>query len=357
MSETRSRPRSRRGSIFFPLLLVIIGVIILLVNLGVLTGDIWNVLVQLWPILLIVLGLDSIYKREGLVDPTFLIGVGIVFLMGNLGYLNVNTWQLILTLWPILLIAIGFDILVGRRSLWLSLLGMVVIILILLGSLWLFGATFSVAGAITGEQIQQGLEGANRAIVKVEPGAGELRIGAMNQEGILLAGRIPDLPSNEVRSSYTLQGGVGTYRLHEAGGQFLLPSRSAQKWIWDLEVTNTIPVGLELAMGAGKIDADLRELKLDNLVIALAVGETRVVLPERGRLDASIKGTIGQIVIIVPPGVGVQIRADKGLANLSTPQNYARIGDIYESPGFDRAENQVEIDCSMAIGNISIQEE
>lgn len=357
MSDSKSRPRRSRGSIFFPLLLVIIGVVILLVNLGVLTGDIWNVLVQLWPILLIVLGLDSIYKREGLVGPTFLIGLGVVFLMGNLGYLNVNTWQLVLTLWPILLIAIGFDILVGRRSLWLSLLGMVVIILILFGSLWLFGASISVGGAVTGEQIQQSLDGANRAIVKIEAGAGELQLGAMNQEGILLTGRIPDFAGNEVRSSYMVEGGVGAYRLREAGGQFLLPSRSAQKWVWDLDVTNTVPVQLELAMGAGKIEADLRDMELESVNIALAVGETRVVLPERGRLNATIKGAIGQIVIIVPRGVGVEIRADKGLANLSTPPNYTRVGDTYRSPGFASAENQVEIDLSMAIGNISIQEE
>lgn len=357
MSEKTSSPRRRRGGIFFPLLLVVIGVVILLVNLGVMTGDVWNVIARLWPILLIVIGLDSIYKREGLVGPTFLIGLGIVFLLGNLGYLSVNTWQLILTLWPILLIAIGFDILVGRRSIWLSLLGMAAIILILFGSLWLFGASISVGGAVTGEQIQQSLEGANRATVKIEPGAGELQIGAMTQEGILLAGTIPDMPGNEVRSSYTVQGNVGDYRLHESGGQFILPTRSAQKWLWDLDITNAIPVELELAMGAGKINADLRDMKLDILKITLAVGETRVVLPKQGRLDAKINGAIGQIVIVVPRGVGVQIRADKGLANLSTPQNYTHVGDTYESPGFDSAENQVEIDLSMAIGNISIQQE
>lgn len=357
MSEKTSSPRRRRGSIFFPLLLVIIGVIILLVNLGVMTRDVWDVIAQLWLVLLIVIGLDSLYKREGLVGATFLIGLGTVFLLGNLGYLSVNTWQLMLTLWPILLIAIGIDILVGRRSLWLSLLGMAVIILILFGSLLLFGASISVGGAVTGEQIQQGLEGANRAIVRIEPGAGDLKIGAMDQDNILLAGNIPDAVGNEIRSSYAVVSGVGTYRVYATGAQFMLPSRSAQKWVWDLDISNAIPVDLSLTMGAGKIYADLKDLRLDRIYISLGVGETTVILPQQGRLNAQIEGAVGQMIIIVPGDVGVKLRADRGLANLNAPGNYVRVGDDYESPGFENAINRVEIDLSMAIGTVSIREE
>jgi LiaI-LiaF-like transmembrane region/Cell wall-active antibiotics response LiaF, C-terminal len=357
MSENTPSRRRRRGGIFFPLLLVAIGVIILLINLGVVTGDIWNMILQLWPILLIVIGLDSIFKREGMAAPTFLIGIGVVFLLANLGFLSVNTWQMVFTLWPILLIAFGFDILVGRRSLLLSLLGMAVIIVILVGSLWVFGVNFSGGNVVSGEQIQQSLNGATRASVVIESSSGELKIGSMSQPEILLDGRVPSVDEEKIRSSYTVSGGEGTYRLSDTGAQIFFPTRRAQDWFWDLDITDSIPVGLGLSMGAGSVDAGLRDLNLENLTVNLAIGETTVTLPDQGRLNAQLEGAIGHIVIIVPRGVGVRIKADTGLASLNVPDSYLRVGDAYKSPNYDSADNRVDIVASIAIGSVDIRQE
>ena len=357
MSENTPAPKRKRGSIFFPILLVAIGVVLLLINLGVVTGDLWEMVVQLWPILLIVIGLDSIFKREGMVAPAFFIGVGIIFLLSNLGYLSVNTWQMVFTLWPIMLIAIGFDILVGRRSLLLSLLGVVVILIVLAGSLWIFGVSFTGGNVVSGEQIQQSLNGATRAIIKIESSAGEMQIGSMSQPDILLDGRIPSAEEEKIRSSYTVSNGVGTYRLSDTGAQVFLPTRHAQDWLWDLDITNAIPVDLGLSMGAGSAEAALRDLNLENLTVNLAVGSATVTLPDQGSMEAQLEGAIGHIVIIVPRGVGVQVRADTGLASINVPENYSHAGDVYESPGYSSAENRVDIVVSIAIGSVDIRQE
>lgn len=48
--------------------------------------------------------------------PLLLIGVGIVFLLSNLGYIAPVSARAVLQLWPLLLILIGVDILLARRS-------------------------------------------------------------------------------------------------------------------------------------------------------------------------------------------------------------------------------------------------
>jgi hypothetical protein len=45
-----------------------------------------------------------------------LIGLGVVFLLNNPGILNWSVWDVIFRLWPVLLIAAGLDILIGRRA-------------------------------------------------------------------------------------------------------------------------------------------------------------------------------------------------------------------------------------------------
>lgn len=44
---------------FFGLIIVLIGVVFLLQNLGVITGDAWN---YIWPVIIILIGLSMLFK-------------------------------------------------------------------------------------------------------------------------------------------------------------------------------------------------------------------------------------------------------------------------------------------------------
>jgi hypothetical protein len=355
MSDSKVPRRRNRGSIFFALLLVILGVIFLLSNTGVIQGDVWSLIAQFWPLLLVVIGLDSIYKREGLVAPTFLIGIGVIFLLANLGYLSVNIWQMVLTLWPILLIAIGFDILIGRRSVWAAIAGMILILVILAGSLWLFGVSASQASSVQGETIQQSLDGATRAEVKIEPAAGDIQIGATSLDGILIEGSVPTKSSQNIESSYTVSGGVGTYLLRETGSRSFLPGQKPGQMDWNLDLTDAVPLDLTLQLGAGNLQADLSTLDLDNLSVNTAVGNSEVILPAQDGLVAEIEGAIGQFEVTVPDGVGVQLQADTALVTLQVPPDFVRVGEAYQSPGYPSASQRIDLVVKLAIGNVVIR--
>jgi hypothetical protein len=357
MSTSDTSPKRKRVGIFFPLLLIIIGVLLLLSNFGIISGDYWSLIWQFWPLLLIVIGLDSIFKREGLVASTFMIGIGVIFLLANLGYLNVSVWQMVLTLWPILIIAIGFDILIGRRSIWASIAGIVVIVAILFGSLWLFGATISSGIALTGEQFEQSLNGAARASVNIEGGAGDMQVGTANKPDVLLTGIVPSGSYDQIQTSYSVTGGNGTFILMDTGVQGFVPFGSIQGMGWSFLLTESIPLELSLGLGAGNFDADLRKSNLDALVINTAVGDTQVILPEIGRFDAQVTGAIGQIVIVIPRGIGVRVNPDTALVSLDIPDNYLSSGGVYESPNYDSADNRIDLSVDLAIGNVVIRQE
>src|SRR5690242_11383019 len=67
-------------------------------------------------------------RRTPLVGPLLLIGAGLVFLLINMGVLDEGVWVQLLQLWPLLLIAIGLDLLIGRRNPGLSLLIVLVVL-------------------------------------------------------------------------------------------------------------------------------------------------------------------------------------------------------------------------------------
>src|SRR4030065_94248 len=163
-----------RGSVIVPLILIVLGGLFLLENFGALTCDVWDTLISLWPLLLVAFGLDGILRREGITGPVLLIGLGTVFLLNNLGYLSLNVWAAIVQLWPVLIIAIGLDVMLRHRSAVWQLLGLVIALAVLVASLGLMGIQVNRARALTSEQISQPLQGASQAMVKLKPAVGAL---------------------------------------------------------------------------------------------------------------------------------------------------------------------------------------
>lgn len=357
MSESNQPRRRGRGSIFFALLLIVLGVIFLLSNTGMIQGDVWSLVAQFWPLLLIVIGLDSIYKREGFAAPTFLIGIGLIFLLANLGYLSVNVLQMVLTLWPILLIAIGFDIMIGRRSIWAAIAGMILILIILAGSLWLFGVSTSPGFTIQGETLQQTLDGATQAEVRIETGAGEVQIGATVLEGMLIEGSVPSGSNQRIESDYMVSDGVGHYLLRESGSTSFIPGANTGSMAWVLNLTQAIPLDLYLALGVGSFEADLSSLQVDQLSVKSGVGSTKVSLPAQDGLEANIEGAIGQIQVIVPTGVGIQLQADTAIVSLQVPPGFVRDGDMYRSPDYQASPEKIDLTVNLAMGNVVIRSE
>jgi hypothetical protein len=352
MNEERRRTRRTRRSIFFPVILIILGIIFLLNNIGVLTDNVWDNILQLWPVLFIALGIDGVLQRQSIVGPVFLIGLGLVFLLANYGYLALNVWELFLRLWPILLIAIGLDIVIGRRSFLLSLVGLAIALLLLVGALWLFGVRVQSGQALNSEQVSQALDGANQARVTIAPAVGSLRLTAMSAPDGLISGSVRRVGNETITTDYSVTNGTANYSLRGTAG-FFFTATSA--WTWDLAVTPAIPIDLETSMGAGLSLIDLTNLDITHLDVNLGVGETTVVLPAEGIFEGQVDSAIGQTVIRVPPQMAVRINADTGIANINVPSDFERQGDVFSSPGFGTATNRIELQVGQAIGNIDVR--
>jgi len=98
------RRRSPLHGVVTGFLIVLVGVLFLLQNLGVLyIGQLW----ELWPVILIVIGLTHVVTRRhpsGKIGGVFLVFIGSVFLLSNLGLLPRHAWNYV---WPLALIFWG----------------------------------------------------------------------------------------------------------------------------------------------------------------------------------------------------------------------------------------------------------
>src|SRR4030066_97949 len=84
-SSPPARRRRYSGAFFFGSILITLGLVFLLDNLGVISWDVWDTVLRLWPVLLIAGGLDNLINRDGIVRPVFTIGLGTILLLCTLG--------------------------------------------------------------------------------------------------------------------------------------------------------------------------------------------------------------------------------------------------------------------------------
>ncbi|MGD1996682.1 MAG: DUF5668 domain-containing protein [Anaerolineae bacterium] len=291
-------------------------------------------------------------RRGGLIGPAILIGLGVVLLLNNLGVVAWSVWEVILRLWPILLIALGLDILIGRRSLWGSLLALLLTMALLAGALWLLGPGME-SGPV--RQVEHALDGAAQAEVIIAPGAGTLHMEALSESDSLVEGTIHLGAGPDLEREFVVEDDTARLILRREGGFVSIGGWGGRR-SWDLGLTPEVPLDLEVNIGAGESHLDLTGLTVSRLDVSMGLGQTTVVLPSEGRFRAEIEGAIGEIVIVIPAGLEARVEIDTGLAGRRVPTSYRRQDNVYTSPEYGSTENRVDLKVSQAIGSITIRQ-
>jgi len=300
-----------------------------------------------------------VYKKGSLVWPIVMIGLGIVFLLNNLGVVSWDIWTTIIRLWPLLLIVIGLDILLGRKPGVWSLISLFLIVGLFSAGAWLVQVTNLVGGGeMYSHSILQPINGANRADVNIDFDVGDLEISMSAKSGVLLEGELDIREEEALNQDYAIQDGIGYLELGSSNAQdypsWLFNVGGDKHRDWIINLTDEIPMDLSIDTGVGQATIDLDGIQLNDLRIDSGIGETRVYLPSSGSFNAWISLGIGELVVYVPSDLMVRIHIDSGLGGKSISGDYIQSGDVYYSPDFNENGEWVELYVNGGIGDVRV---
>ncbi|KAA3648323.1 MAG: hypothetical protein DWQ07_04840 [Chloroflexi bacterium] len=338
-------------------------------------------------------------SREGrsLFWPILLIGVGVILLLANLGIIAPVNLVALLRIWPLLLIAAGAQILFGRSFPWV---GTILSVLLAGGAIavLVFAPQLNLAPStdLITEEFVEALDGAGEASVRLDLDYGDANVVALNDSTNLLAATL----THNGTASLSASGGdrrTVELRLDE------LPGISFFNFWEDLEVkadvglSPNVPMDLVVDSGSGIGNFDLSELQLTDVRIDNGSGSIDVHLPSgtypisldsgSGLVDVDIaqdaavdlgvdvgsgrvsivladgvNGTIevdlgsGIVTLDVPDGVGVEIRGSVGSGSVSVPGGFDSVGNNrWQSDNFDEAEMQLSIQIDVGSGVLRIR--
>ena len=290
--------------------------------------------------------------------PVLLILAGTVFLLNNLGVLPWNVWGDVWRLWPLIPIAIGLDIIVGRRSPALSLFVVLGVIAAGIGILYNNGG-FEPDVEIGPTSLNVALEGAKRANVSLDFGAGDLTLSSLNSEsGQLATGtlsnsgsrRAPDIESNLEDDTLELDvkqrsGGFGSWF-----------GRHDKRTSWDIKLNPSVPLDLDVNAGASKVNLDLEGLQVSSLNLDVGASDTTVIFPVKGpSTDANIDAGAAHVRVVIPQGVATRIDISSAASSVNVPALFTKKGDSYETQGYSTAERKLTINLGAGAANIDVE--
>jgi hypothetical protein len=354
MDDPRSEKKRRIG-LFFPLVLITIGVVLLWQNLSGQRVNAWILILQFWPCILIYGGLEGLALNRGTAANTFWVAFGLALLLSNLGRISWENWEILLGLWPVFIVALGLDLVFGKQNVWGRLAAGAIILLVMGGLVWIFD-TGPTSGSYDLTRVVQERGEIEQAEVVLRPTVGFLKLYAQGSVSSLVEGEIRLWDGEKINRDFTVEGRQGYFELTSSGFAFIYEPGTGNRATWEIGVTSRIPVDLEVNQAVGQVTLELSDIKVEGLHTNLAVGSTQVTLPMGAHFTGQIDQALGRVKIIAPEGLALQVTGRPAIGNVFIPEGYERQGNLIQSPGFNESEFQVILNIGLAIGELTIQQ-
>ncbi len=297
-------------------------------------------------------------QSPNLVWPLVLIGLGILLLLQNFGLLAPEVWGALVPLWPVLLVVLGLDMLIGRRSWWGAPLVTVCGGLLIAAALtWAALRASTLPEGGTRALIQTPL-GAQSARVRLNVTVGELEVSALGDSLSLLEGQVVLGAGDAVWQNYTLHDGEGQLELAQQRNALLAPflaRRAADAARWNIQLTPRLPLALNIHTGAGRANLDLSALNLSTLDLKTGLGETQVAFPAAGARLATLQSGLGEVTLTLPADLPARLTVTSGLANVHIPARFARQGKVYTTAGFVAAGRYLDLELNASLGAVTVK--
>lgn len=232
--------------------------------------------------------------------------------------------------------------------------GALVLITILVG-LWGLRVWRGGFVTFTHESVSQQLGTATQGEVTIAMGVGQLRIGALDEPGALIAGQIAYPEHNRVERAFALDGDIAHFSLREHDTQATsIVKTNYDNAIWDLRLAPATPLRLTLETGVGEGSFDLSRLHVTNLTLRAGIGSIALTLPTEGDVQAQISGGVGETTIRIPKGVAMRVTLEVGIGDIHVPEGLVKRGGVYVSPDYEAATNRVDLLVESGVGAITI---
>ena len=281
--------------------------------------------------------------------------VGTLLLLDNLGIVKVNLWN-VWELWPVIIIGIGLSFLSLRG--WLSALISLVAIVALLGLVVFVlvdGSPYPDTNKSSGQTttLSDAADGAKRLKVGIDTGAANIVLSSSRErKGVEVSQssdflRLVKKTETKGDTRHVLFSTDFARRGFQLGGA----NNKLQ-----VDLTRSLPVALEIDTGATSVSGDLSQVRLTSLDIDTGASSIDLRLGAlEQRQDVTLDAGASSIILHIPKQAGVRVESNSGLTKLNFDGIDKVSESTYESLNFASSDRQIIIHADLGVSGFEIR--
>ncbi len=280
--------------------------------------------------------------------------VGTLLLLDNLGFVTThfaNIWQL----WPVLIIGAGLSLLSLRG--WIGGLVSFVAAIALLGLVTLTLVDNPIYPGLRDATTQtttvsDAADGAKQLQVTIDTGAADITLSSSRDRRGVQAIQESTQPS--LAKSATTDGDKRSVVFSTDAPRAAWLRNTQNSLAFDF--TRSIPVALSIDTGATSVSGDLSQVRLSSLAIDTGASSIDLRLGMRQqRQEITLDGGASKITLHIPKQAGVRVESSDGLTQTDF-EGLDKVSDSrYESSDFDDAKTQITIRTDLGVSRFEIQ--
>jgi hypothetical protein len=301
--------------------------------------------------------------------PIVLIGAGVVLFLANIGYLPDLSWNVLWRLWPLLLIGMGLDALIGRRSTFGAVVATLLILAMVGGVIALLVFAPQIPAVIQwaqpvgweSEHIESPLADAREARVAIDWTSLPGRLRALEDSPNLIEADV----AYRGRLIFDVEErgqGVAVRLDQDRSGAWFGPIEvDASGLRWDVRLSPRVPIELTLDGGSGSGEYNLTGLQIQDLYLDVGSGSIELTLPAAGGYEARIDGGSGSLDIVLPRNVGARVELDSGSGSFRPDDRFRLVrgerndDGVWETDPYDPSDRAITLKIDQTSGSIRIR--
>lgn len=288
----------------------------------------------------------------------FFILTGGLLLLNTTGVLDWSFWVDLIWLWPVLLIAIGVEkLFLATKVKQLAYISSLILVLTVVWA-WTshargsridrpsftFNADYSDADYSKSFPLDSNF---NSLVADIDFGAGKLIIGPSSN--MLFDGNFyktqdrPRVTMNRRRSKAVVRVRLDDCRY------ICWPGRIGNRW--KLDITDQLPVQLNINCGAARLLMNLTDIQLERLDLDCGASEIDLIIGKKSpRVDAYIDCGASHLDIQIPHGAGLRVHRDIAVSSFRSPDiDLKQRGSYYQTADYANAPVQVNLDLEAGV--------
>jgi hypothetical protein len=152
---------------------------------------------------------------------------------------------------------------------------------------------------------------------------------------------------------YAVSGGEGELWIEQPDLDVVMPR--SYRYEWRVELSDAVPLELDVELGAGQGEIDVSSLTLTRLDLDMGAGDLEVNLRgERDRdVEVAIRGGIGAARLLLPDDVGVRATVEGGLGDVDV-LGMTREDGAYVNEAYGEAETTMNLAIEAGVGDLTL---